>query len=87
MSRSVPLGRTPVPFLTSFTAGALVGSLFWLLRTPTPVPPIVGLVGLLGITLGEQGMLRLLRTVRVHGRRSLDPEDSSVADPPSAEQQ
>jgi len=42
-----------VPYVVSFATGVLAGVVFWLLRTPTPVPPLVGLVGLLGIAFGE----------------------------------
>lgn len=48
-------------FLVALTAGILVGSLYALLRVRSPAPPLVALVGLLGILIGEQGVTFLLR--------------------------
>ena len=38
----------------SFVVGLGVGILYGLIRVKSPAPPIVALVGLLGIVLGEQ---------------------------------
>lgn len=38
----------------SFAVGLLVGVLYGLIRVKSPAPPIVALVGLLGMVLGEQ---------------------------------
>ena len=38
----------------SFAVGLGVGVLYGLLRVKSPVPPIVALLGLLGMVLGEQ---------------------------------
>ena len=40
--------------LISFAAGVLVGVLYGLIRVKSPAPPIVALLGLLGMVLGEQ---------------------------------
>ncbi len=48
-------------FLISYAVGILVGALYALLRVPSPAPPLVALVGLLGIVFGEQGISFLLR--------------------------
>jgi len=40
--------------LVSFAVGLLVGILYGLIRVKSPAPPIVALVGLLGMVLGEQ---------------------------------
>jgi len=48
----------------SFGAGILAGAIFALVKTPTPVPPLIGMVGLLSIALGEIGMNRVLNTIR-----------------------
>jgi XapX domain-containing protein len=42
------------PYLLSLGAGLLVGIVYALLRVRSPAPPVIALVGLLGILLGEQ---------------------------------
>jgi XapX domain-containing protein len=41
-------------YLLSLGAGLLVGIVYSLLNVRSPAPPVVALVGLLGILLGEQ---------------------------------
>lgn len=41
-------------YLLSFGAGLLVGVIYSLLNVRSPAPPVVALIGLLGILLGEQ---------------------------------
>ena len=41
-------------FLVSFVVGLLVGVLYGVIRVKSPAPPIIALVGLLGMVLGEQ---------------------------------
>jgi XapX domain-containing protein len=41
-------------YLVSLGAGVLVGVIYSLLNVRSPAPPLVALVGLLGILLGEQ---------------------------------
>lgn len=41
-------------YLISLGAGLLVGIVYGLLNVRSPAPPVVALVGLLGILLGEQ---------------------------------
>lgn len=48
-------------FLISLVVGILVGALYALLRVHSPAPPLVALVGLLGIVIGEQGVSFFLR--------------------------
>ena len=38
----------------SFAVGLLVGVLYGVIRVKSPAPPIVALIGLLGMVLGEQ---------------------------------
>jgi XapX domain-containing protein len=40
--------------LSSFAVGLGVGALYGLIRVKSPAPPIVALLGLLGMVLGEQ---------------------------------
>ena len=42
-------------YLVSFAAGLLVGCIYSLIRVRSPAPPLIALIGLLGIVLGEQG--------------------------------
>jgi len=42
------------PYLLSLGAGLLVGIVYSLLGVRSPAPPIIALVGLAGILLGEQ---------------------------------
>ena len=43
-------------YLISLGCGLLVGVIYSLLQVRSPAPPVVALVGLLGILLGEQAM-------------------------------
>jgi XapX domain-containing protein len=42
------------PYLFSLAAGILVGVVYALIHVRSPAPPVVALVGLLGILIGEQ---------------------------------
>ncbi|MCC4604748.1 DUF1427 family protein [Xanthomonas campestris] len=42
------------PYLLSLAAGLLVGVIYSLLNVRSPAPPIIALIGLLGILIGEQ---------------------------------
>lgn len=42
------------PYLISLGAGLLVGAIYSVLNVRSPAPPVIALVGLLGILLGEQ---------------------------------
>jgi XapX domain-containing protein len=46
--------------LISFVVGLLVGVVYGLIRVKSPAPPIVALIGLLGMVLGEQAGVWLL---------------------------
>jgi XapX domain-containing protein len=41
-------------YVLSLAVGLLVGAIYGLLNVRSPAPPVVALVGLLGILLGEQ---------------------------------
>jgi len=41
-------------YLISLTVGVLVGAIYALLHVRSPAPPVIALVGLLGILIGEQ---------------------------------
>lgn len=59
------------PYLISLAAGLLVGVVYSLLNVRSPAPPMIALVGLLGILMGEQ-LWPLLRS-------ALDPDTKAVA--------
>jgi XapX domain-containing protein len=42
------------PYLLSLAAGLLVGVVYALVHVRSPAPPVIALVGLLGILAGEQ---------------------------------
>ena len=42
------------PYLFSLGAGILVGIVYSLINVRSPAPPVIALVGLLGILIGEQ---------------------------------
>ena len=54
-------GDEGVNFLISLVVGILVGGLYASLRVASPAPPLVALIGLLGIVIGERGVPFLLR--------------------------
>ena len=41
-------------FLISLAVGVLAGSIYGLLNVRSPAPPVIALIGLLGMLLGEQ---------------------------------
>jgi XapX domain-containing protein len=54
--------------LISFAVGVLVGALYGGIRVKSPAPPIVALLGLFGMVLGEQagGWLRAKKVASSH---------------------
>ena len=44
------------PYLITLGAGLLVGMVYSLLGVRSPAPPVIALVGLLGILIGEQAL-------------------------------
>jgi XapX domain-containing protein len=42
------------PYVLSLTAGLLVGAVYGLIHVRSPAPPVIALIGLLGILAGEQ---------------------------------
>ncbi|MGA9391628.1 MAG: DUF1427 family protein [Candidatus Sulfotelmatobacter sp.] len=60
--------------LISFVVGLLVGVAYGLIRVKSPAPPIVALIGLLGMVLGEQaGVWFLTKKVRAK-----DPSSANI---------
>jgi XapX domain-containing protein len=57
-------------YLLSLTAGLLVGVIYGLLQVRSPAPPVVALLGLLGILVGEQVVPLAKRLAAGHGIRA-----------------
>lgn len=55
---------TVKPYLVSLAIGLVVGGFYALLRVRSPAPPVIALVGLLGMLAGEQGLGLLLDHLR-----------------------
>ena len=51
-------------YLSSFLLGCAVGVLYGLCRVKSPAPPVVALLGLLGMVLGESGYVWIKTFVR-----------------------
>lgn len=66
------------PYLLSLGVGLLVGVLYALLNVRSPAPPVIALVGLLGMLMGEQ-------VVPLGKRLLLRPQGVAVTAPPAAE--
>jgi XapX domain-containing protein len=43
-------------YLISLAAGLLVGAIYGLLGVRSPAPPVIALIGLLGMLIGEQAV-------------------------------
>ena len=44
-------------YLFSFALGCAVGAIYALCRVKSPAPPVIALLGLLGMVLGESGYM------------------------------
>ncbi len=51
-------------FALSFFVGLAVGLIYAAVRVKSPAPPIVALVGLLGMVIGEAGCQRIISWIR-----------------------
>ena len=71
------------PYLFSLGAGLLVGAVYALLNVRSPAPPVIALLGLLGILMGEQAVSHAQRLI---GRKPIalgaTPQPSEQAVPP-----
>jgi XapX domain-containing protein len=53
------------PYLFSFAVGLGVGLLYATLRVKSPAPPLIALLGLLGMVLGEEAYPWLITVLRL----------------------
>ena len=44
------------PYLLSLCAGVLIGVIYSAIKVRSPAPPLIALIGLLGMLMGEQAM-------------------------------
>lgn len=44
------------PYLLSLCAGALIGVIYSAIKVRSPAPPLIALIGLMGMLIGEQAM-------------------------------
>ena len=51
------------PYVIALAAGLLVGVIYGMLNVRSPAPPVIALVGLLGILLGEQAVPLIKRAI------------------------
>ena len=51
-------------YVLSFAVGVAVGLLYAALRVKSPAPPLVALVGLLGMVWGEEGYQWIVKLIR-----------------------
>lgn len=62
-------------YLLSLGAGILVGAVYAILGVRSPAPPVVALVGLLGILIGEQAVPLALSWLHGHPTTIAAPKD------------
>jgi XapX domain-containing protein len=74
------------PYLLSFLVGLGVGGIYALSTVRSPAPPLIALLGLLGILIGEQAVSkwreRRSPPVSIAGREATDPPRSDERRPP-----
>ena len=51
-------------YVLSFAVGVVVGLLYAAFRVKSPAPPLVALVGLLGMVWGEEGYQWIVKLIR-----------------------
>ncbi|MEC9434014.1 MAG: DUF1427 family protein, partial [Pseudomonadota bacterium] len=66
-------------YLVSLGCGLLVGVIYSLLQVRSPAPPVVALVGLLGMLLGEQAM-PLIRWTAAQAKEAAAAGNSAAGD-------
>jgi XapX domain-containing protein len=75
-------------YLFSFAAGLLVGCIYSFIKVRSPAPPLIALVGLLGILLGEQSPSLIKHIFIKDGTKTSqtsDPlETHALSQPPKA---
>lgn len=75
------------PYLVSLAVGLLVGVIYAVLKVKSPAPPVIALVGLFGMLVGEQAVAqsvplagRLIARVSASGAVSASGTSVAVSD-------
>lgn len=63
-------------YVFSFGAGILVGVVYYLLNVRSPAPPVVALLGLLGMLIGEQAIPMVKQWTSPNSQISPNPATS-----------
>jgi XapX domain-containing protein len=68
------------PYLLAFSVGLLVGVIYSALGVKSPAPPVIALVGLLGILVGEQ-VVPIARRIFIGGEKPVQAVSNTCAEP------
>ena len=76
-----PLSRrqSMMPYIVSLGVGLGIGMIYAMIDVRSPAPPLVALVGLLGMVLGEQAVLRICARPASPPAVSTSPHSSASA--------
>ena len=71
-------------YIVSLLMGLAVGVAYGLVQVRSPAPPLIALIGLFGMVIGEQAidMTKHLFAPPVHASASQSPDDAPGAQPP-----
>jgi XapX domain-containing protein len=61
-------------YLVSFLAGLMVGVIYYFIQVRSPAPPLVALVGLLGMVVGEAAVPRVRAFVAKSAPEAIGPQ-------------
>ena len=77
------------PYLVSLAVGLLVGVIYALLNTRSPAPPVIALLGLLGMLIGESlaSWAKSRITLAQAAEQCLHAKDFAAAPPKPADAQ
>jgi XapX domain-containing protein len=68
-------------YIISLLMGLVVGVAYGLIQVRSPAPPLIALVGLLGMVLGEQAIEMMNHHLPPHSEASIRQSSSDVREP------
>jgi len=71
-----------IGYLVSLAMGLAVGAAYGLAHVRSPAPPLIALIGLLGMVLGEQAIEMAKRRASPFYHESIRQASRAVRDPP-----
>jgi len=71
-----------VGYLVSLVMGLAAGAAYGLVNVRSPAPPLIALIGLLGMVLGEQAIEMAKRHVSPFPQASIRQASRAVSEPP-----